>query len=242
MNSEKDWKQLRKLIEEALQKTNFAGARIILFGSRVRGNSDQYSDFDVLVVIDRPLKFNDKINILGEIYHKLRGFPYAVDIILKTNQEYEIEKEMVGTLINSLVREKGEIYENNHGSKKWIEKAHNDLKIALDELNTQSPVLDMVCFHLQQFVEKYMKAFLIIKGISQPRTHDLRRLLDMCIKIDSKFELFYDSTLILLTPCGVETRYPSDFYYPEKEFIDKAVVDVQKFKAFMENEFQKIGN
>ncbi len=111
MNSQKDWKQLRTRIEEALQKSNFAGARIILFGSRVRGNSDQYSDFDVLVVIDRPLKFNDKINILGEIYHKLRGFPYAVDIILKTNQEYEVEKEMVGTLINSLVREKGEIYD-----------------------------------------------------------------------------------------------------------------------------------
>ncbi len=48
--------------------------------------------------------------------------------------------------------------------KKWMHKANNDLKIGKDEQATIEPVADMICFHMQQCVEKYLKAFLIFHG------------------------------------------------------------------------------
>lgn len=53
--------------------------------------------------------------------------------------------------------------------KAWIRKADNDLRNA--ELVINSCVddcpYDTVCFHCQQAVEKYLKAFLILIGNSQ---------------------------------------------------------------------------
>ncbi|MGB9776417.1 MAG: HEPN domain-containing protein [Anaerolineae bacterium] len=42
--------------------------------------------------------------------------------------------------------------------RNWIQKAEGDLKVARDEMATEHPVTDAVCFHLQQ-VEKYLKAY-----------------------------------------------------------------------------------
>ncbi len=43
--------------------------------------------------------------------------------------------------------------------RKWIKKAENDIKVAKDELNTENPVTDAICFHAQQAVEKLLKTF-----------------------------------------------------------------------------------
>ena len=41
--------------------------------------------------------------------------------------------------------------------RNWILKAESDLKIGRDEMQTEHPATDMVCFHMQQCVEKYLK-------------------------------------------------------------------------------------
>ncbi len=41
--------------------------------------------------------------------------------------------------------------------KNWIARAENDLKIAKDEMQTENPTTDMVCFHAQQCVEKCLQ-------------------------------------------------------------------------------------
>jgi len=46
-----------------------------------------------------------------------------------------------------------------HLTLNWIKKAENDLKIGKRELEAEDPATDMVCFHMQQCVEKYLKAF-----------------------------------------------------------------------------------
>ena len=59
----------------------------------------------------------------------------------------------------------------------WTIKADNDLKTAAHtlKLGAECPT-DTVCYHAQQCVEKYLKAFLVFKGIDFPKTHDLERL------------------------------------------------------------------
>ena len=53
------------------------------------------------------------------------------------------------------------MFMNEETVKKWITKAESDLKIGKDEMLTDRPATDAVCFHMQQCVEKYLKAFLI---------------------------------------------------------------------------------
>ena len=44
--------------------------------------------------------------------------------------------------------------------KNWILKANNDLKTGKDEMETDEPATDTICFHMQQCVEKYLKGYL----------------------------------------------------------------------------------
>ncbi len=52
---------------------------------------------------------------------------------------------------------------------RYIMKADNDLKTAKDELETDKPATDTVCFHTQQCVEKYLKAYLPCAIIDKER-------------------------------------------------------------------------
>ena len=61
--------------------------------------------------------------------------------------------------------------------KLWCIKADNDLKAGSDELATEIPATDTVCFHMQQCVEKYLKAFLVANDIEIPRTHNIALVL-----------------------------------------------------------------
>jgi len=62
-------------------------------------------------------------------------------------------------------------------AREWIAKAENDLKNAAHtlKLGADCPT-DTVCFHAQQCVEKYLKAFLVAIKIAFPRTHDIETL------------------------------------------------------------------
>jgi HEPN domain-containing protein len=59
----------------------------------------------------------------------------------------------------------------------WVEKAEHDLKTAshLLRLGRECPT-DIVCFHAQQCVEKYLKAILVLEQIPFPKTHDLEQV------------------------------------------------------------------
>lgn len=53
---------------------------------------------------------------------------------------------------------------NEERVKEWIIKAESDLKIGKDEFVTEEPATDGICFHMQQCMEKYLKAYLIFHG------------------------------------------------------------------------------
>jgi len=94
--------------------------------------------------------------------------------------------------------------------KEWVEKAEGDFQTANRELRVRkAPNYDAVCFHCQQCVEKYMKAYLQDRGQRFPRLHDLIELLELCLPHDRTFELqrgiFED-----LTKYAVQFRYPGE--------------------------------
>jgi HEPN domain-containing protein len=64
--------------------------------------------------------------------------------------------------------------------REWIEKAENDLKNATHTLTLGAGgPTDTICFHSQQCVEKYLKAFLVWMGIDFPKTHDIEALVSL---------------------------------------------------------------
>jgi HEPN domain-containing protein len=58
----------------------------------------------------------------------------------------------------------------------WVSKAEDDYRGATRLAAAKPPLYDLVSFHCQQCVEKYLKALLEELGIAVPKTHDLIRL------------------------------------------------------------------
>jgi HEPN domain-containing protein len=83
--------------------------------------------------------------------------------------------------------------------------AEKDYQAALILAHADEPQPDAAGFHLQQAVEKYLKAWLALKGIDYPRTHDLNPLLGLLEDQDENIGPFW--TLLELNPFAVQFRY-----------------------------------
>ncbi len=97
--------------------------------------------------------------------------------------------------------------------KNWLIKANNDIRLSLNELELQEEkiVMDAVCYHCQQAVEKFFKAYLISKQVEFPKTHNLEILQRLCMLNDQEFEKL---ELLNLSDFAVDVRYGSEFYIP----------------------------
>ena len=98
-------------------------------------------------------------------------------------------------------------------AKQWRAKADNDLLNADNNLQAARIPYDTVCFHCQQAAEKMLKAFLVVKGVFYPLTHDLLLLLEKVLPLDPSAAQLRDA-LALLTPYAVEARYPDEMSMP----------------------------
>jgi HEPN domain-containing protein len=105
-------------------------------------------------------------------------------------------------------------YQNDY-LKTWLFRENEDIAV-IEKLFESEPELyaSTICFHAQQAIEKFLKAFLVFYNIDFPKTHDLDYLLLECKKIDVKN---FDIDLGSLTDFGVSIRYPDDFYLPDKD-------------------------
>ncbi len=96
----------------------------------------------------------------------------------------------------------------------WISKAAVDLVVIEKLTEFEIVATSAVCFHCQQVVEKYLKAFLIANGIDIKKTHNIEFLLAECSEIDSDFSSIEPRDL---NDFGVDIRYPGDLYSPSDE-------------------------
>ncbi len=97
----------------------------------------------------------------------------------------------------------------------WMKKADEDLLVVKKLTEFEMVALSSVCFHCQQAVEKYLKAYLISNGKEIKKTHNIEFLLSECEDFDSEFAEIDPKNV---SDFGVEIRYPGDLYSPsEKE-------------------------
>jgi len=107
----------------------------------------------------------------------------------------------------------------------FLKKAKSDLEAAEVLLEAGADV-EQVLFHLQQAVEKLLKALLSFKGIDFPKTHDLEVLSQLYRKKGLELPGYIEE-FPKLTPFAVEFRYgmlegevpdPRQFLKMVKEF------------------------
>jgi HEPN domain-containing protein len=93
-------------------------------------------------------------------------------------------------------------------TQEWVDKAEADYAAALAFRRSRKKFSrDIVCFHLQQCVEKYLKGRLIEASIAFPKTHDLERLLDLAVTVEPLWATLRPA-LAAITNHAVEGRYP----------------------------------
>jgi predicted nucleotidyltransferase len=102
-------KDIKRIIIEELEKENIKVHKIILFGSRARGDFNEDSDWDILVVVDRKLNFCKKWDIIDRIKLKLARSKIPNDIILKSHFELFENKNNIGSVVYYAIREGKEI-------------------------------------------------------------------------------------------------------------------------------------
>lgn len=125
--------------------------------------------------------------------------------------------------------------------KQWFLKADNDLKTGRDELYTDNPATDTVCFHAQQCVEKYLKGFLAFHNQEIKKTHNLTTILMDCVQIDPSFAELTAKQVDVLTPHATVLRYPDDFYVPPFEEAQHAIELAENVKRFTLDALQTQG-
>ena len=93
-------------------------------------------------------------------------------------------------------------------TREWVDRAEADFSAALLlRQSRKKHSRDLVCFHLQQCVEKYLKARLDDAAITFPKTHDLVRLLDLVVPLEPLWATFRPA-LLTITDYAVTARYP----------------------------------
>jgi HEPN domain-containing protein len=165
----------------------FKPQRVILFGSRARGEATCNSDIDLLVIVDDDTPA-EKLNWrAGYEAHRSRR---AADVFPMRAETFERERNILNTLAAEADLDGVVVYGSPKGScmkapdprvrwqavDDWQAVANEDRRVAALCLAADPPLRGVAAFHCQQAVEKLLKGFLTLAGKRGGKTHSLAQL------------------------------------------------------------------
>jgi HEPN domain-containing protein len=92
-------------------------------------------------------------------------------------------------------------------AQEWFDRGDRDLDAA-QLLHDEYFHTDVIAYHLQQAIEKYLKGYLLLNDVRPPRIHDLDTLLHLASTVEPDL---YDPFIDL---CEKATRYYLEERYP----------------------------
>jgi HEPN domain-containing protein len=109
----------------------------------------------------------------------------------------------------------------------WVNKANEDILVVNKLTEFDIIANSAVCFHCQQAVEKFLKAFLFAHDKDVKKTHNIEYHISECAEIDPAYAEIDPKNL---SDFGVEARYPGDMYTPSnKETLEyKSIAETVK--------------
>ena len=117
----------------------------------------------------------------------------------------------------------------------WIIKSEQDYQTAVVMARKRKvPVPDVVGFHCQQCIEKYLKALLVLEKLDFPKTHDLLDLLAILTENEPLLDVLKPD-LRILNPFSVQFRYPGESATLEES--QKALTAMKHARKFLKERF-----
>lgn len=95
----------KAIITTEIEKVGLKVIKIILFGSRARGDFNKDSDWDLLVIVDKDIEPYQKRRIIGEIYRALAKLENSYEIIITSQADFEKRKKVIGYISYEANRE-----------------------------------------------------------------------------------------------------------------------------------------
>ncbi len=101
MNSETIHNTIRQTVQACLP-----GSRVLLFGSRGRGDQDHLSDYDLLIITPTTFTSEEKIHWCSLLDRAIvEAIQAPVDLLLNSEEEVRQKQELPGHIIRSAIRE-----------------------------------------------------------------------------------------------------------------------------------------
>jgi HEPN domain-containing protein len=123
----------------------------------------------------------------------------------------------------------------------WIGRAEDDLETGKILMRSEHRIYWVICFHMQQCVEKYLKAFLIFHGREHPRTHNIPVLVELCAQLASSFHELKEWGVRELTRYATVFRYGEESYAPDEEETQRAIELAERVRAFVREKLIEAG-
>ncbi len=258
-----------KLLARVVKHIRAAGSpvKIVLFGSRARGDYKPDSDIDILVLEATEQLCNQKrfayrqavrgvypdCTVLTYSLAETEKWKYVPNQFISQVLSYGLvlyedegrmceirSTSLAGGLVAEDSEEKDNAAEREYGTqfdltRDWLKRAENDLATARRELKSDNAAFEIVCFHVQQAIEKYFKALLALHGNAIERTHDLEHLAQQCHQMVA-MPVELKSQLRRLTEYGVSARYDLTFW-PSRETAEEAVDIAGEVLALLRPQF-----
>jgi HEPN domain-containing protein len=89
----------------------------------------------------------------------------------------------------------------------WFRKGDHDLLSVANNIAAVETPWDTVCFNAQQAAEKYLKGFIVLRGGTPPKVHDLVTLLSLCAASEPELASLEEDCRTL-SRLGWTSRYP----------------------------------
>lgn len=211
----------------------FAPLQVILFGSYAYGTPTEDSDVDLLVVMDIPKsEFSRKAT---EIRQRI-SYRFGLDLLVRSPEDIAYRVSYNDWFLRE-VTEKGELLHSSDAvynvknlqfthcginlaekerdcmnplTQEWIQRGEADYVTVQQLLSTANPLLhNIICFHAQQCIEKYLKAWLQEANMPVPRTHNLEGLLALIVPTLPDWS-DWQPDFKIITKYAVEPRYPGN--------------------------------
>ncbi|MES2378355.1 MAG: nucleotidyltransferase domain-containing protein [Bacteroidota bacterium] len=101
MENVKIYDTIRKTVQ-----SNLPDSRIVLFGSRARGDNDRLSDYDLLIITPSKFTQQEKIHWSTRLDREIiKAIKAPVDVLLSSEEEVSWQKVLPGHIIRTALRE-----------------------------------------------------------------------------------------------------------------------------------------
>jgi HEPN domain-containing protein len=167
----------------------FNPRRVILFGSRARGDAGPDSDVDLLVIVDDDTPA-EKITLRAG-FESHQSYHEPADVFPVREATCQCKSQIAGTLSRAATLAGIVVYGTPNDPNRssgpgpadiwqevlaWLRVADSDQRAARVCMISDPPVHNAAAFHCHQAAEKLLKGFLVHASIDLGKTHDLGRL------------------------------------------------------------------